>query len=131
MLRPPGADRARRVRAPRGRDTMAVMTLREEMRAAVESRHCRHHPYYQMWREGKLPREAIAGWVQEHYHYTKDVLWLSGSNMIDVPYEDVREMYRQSLAEEMDPKEPHIEVLLHFGEAMGLDREQVKRSKPL
>ena len=38
---------------------MAIMTLRDELRAAVESRHSRFHPYYEMWREGKLPREAI------------------------------------------------------------------------
>src|SRR5215471_12980776 len=103
---------------------MAVTTLRDELRAAVESRHCRHHPYYQLW------REAIAGWAQEHYHYTKDIMWLSGVNLIDIPYADVREMFRQSLAEEMDPKEPHVEILLRFAEAMGLDREAVKRSKP-
>ena len=110
---------------------MAIATLRDELKAAVESRHCRNHPYYQLWREGKLPRAAIAGWVQEHYHYTKDIVWLSGINLVDIPYEDVREMYRQSLAEEMDPKEPHIEILLRFGAAMGLDPEAVKRSKPL
>lgn len=110
---------------------MAVMTLRDELKAVVESRHCRYHPFYQLWREGKLPREAIAGWVQEHYHYTKDVVWLSGINLVDIPYEDIRALFRQSLAEEMDPADPHINVLLRFGEAMGLDPERVKRSKPL
>ena len=110
---------------------MAVATLREELRAAVESRHSRHHPFYQLWREGKLSREAIGGWVQEHYHYTKDIMWLSGVNMIDVPYADVRELFGKSLAEENDPREPHIEILLRFGKAMGMDPEAIKRSKPL
>ena len=110
---------------------MAIATLRDELRAAVESRHSRHHPYYQLWREGKLPREAIAGWVQEHYHFTKDIPWLSGPKLCDVPYEDIRDMARRGIAEEMDPKDPHINILLRFGEAMGLDPEQVKRSKPL
>src|SRR5919205_105720 len=110
---------------------MAIATLREELRAAVESRHSRHHPYYQLWREGKLPREAIAGWVQEHYHFTRDVMWLNAVMPCRVPYADVREAYRQSIEEEMDPTDPHIEILLRFGEAMGLDREEVKRSKPL
>lgn len=110
---------------------MAVMTLREELRAAVESRHCRHHVFYDMWRDGTLPREALAGWAQEHYHYTKDVVWLSGVNLVDIPYEDVREMYRQSLAEEMNPDDPHVEMLLRFAEAMGADREALKASKPL
>ena len=31
----------------------------------------------------------------------------------------------------MDPSDPHIEILLRFGEAMGLDPEAVKQSKPL
>ena len=110
---------------------MAIATLRDELRAAVESRHSRHHPYYQLWCEGKLPREAIAGWVQEHYHFTKDIPWLSGPKLCDVPYEDVRDMARRGIAEEMDPTDPHINILLRFGEAMGLDPEEVKRSKPL
>jgi len=41
---------------------MAVITLRDELCAAVESRHSGHHSYYQLSREGRLPREAIAGW---------------------------------------------------------------------
>jgi pyrroloquinoline-quinone synthase len=110
---------------------VAVTTLQDELRAAVESRHSRFHPYYQLWREGKLPREAIAGWVQEHYHFTKDIPWLSGPKLCDVPYEDVRDMARRGIAEEMDPADPHINILLRFGEAMGLDPEAVKRSKPL
>jgi pyrroloquinoline-quinone synthase len=110
---------------------MAVATLRDELRAAVESRHSRHHPYYQMLCDGTLPREAIAGWVQEHYHFTKDIPWLSGPKLSEVPYEDVRDMARRGIAEEMDPKDPHINILLRFGEAMGLDPEHIKRSKPL
>jgi pyrroloquinoline-quinone synthase len=111
---------------------MAVVTLRDELRAAVESRHSRHHPFYQLWREGKLSREAIGGWVQEHYHFTKDVLWLEGALLIDVPYADVREQFRRGIfEEEMDPADPHIAILLRFGEAMGLDPKAVRRSKPL
>ena len=110
---------------------MAVMTLRDELRAAVESRHGRHHPFYRLWADGKLPRAALGGWAQEHYHFTKDVVWLNTSMTIDVPYQDVREMYRRNVEEEMDPREPHIEILLRFAEAMGFDPEQVKRSKPL
>lgn len=110
---------------------MAIMTLRDEIRAAVESRHCRHHPYYQLWRQGRLPREAIAGWVQQHYHFTKDVVWLQGTYLADVPYPDVREKFQQAIAEETDPKDPHIAILLRFGQAMGRDPEAVKRSKPL
>ena len=40
---------------------MGTETLSERLRAAVESRHSRHHAYYDLWRKGKLSREAIAG----------------------------------------------------------------------
>ncbi len=110
---------------------MAIMTLRDELRAAVESRHSRFHPYYALWREGKLPREAIGGWVQEHYHFTKDIPWLNAVMPTRVPYADVRAIYQESTDEEMDPADPHIEILLRFGEAMGLDPAQVRQSKPL
>jgi pyrroloquinoline-quinone synthase len=110
---------------------MAIAALRDELRAAVESRHSRFHPYYQMWRDGTLKREAIAGWVQEHYHFTHDIPWLNAVMPCRVPYADVRAAYQESIDEEMDPREPHVEILLRFGEAMGLDRAAVKRSKPL
>jgi pyrroloquinoline-quinone synthase len=110
---------------------MAVVTLRDELQAAVESRHSRHHPYYQLWREGKLSREAIGGWVQEHYHFTKDIPWLVGPMLSEVPYPDVRELFRHNIEEEMDPRDPHIDILLRFGAAMGLDPDAVRRSKPL
>ncbi len=110
---------------------MAVATLRDEIRAAVESRHSRNHPYYQLWREGKLSREAIGGWVQEHYHFTKDIPWLIGPLMSEVPYADVRALFRENIDEEMDPRDPHIDILLRFGAAIGLDPEAIKRSKPL
>jgi hypothetical protein len=82
---------------------MAIMTIRDELRAAVESRHSRFHPYYQMWREGTLKREAIAGWVQEHYHFTRDVRWLNAVMPCRVPYADVRATYQESIDEEEDP----------------------------
>ena len=43
----------------------------------------------------------------------------------------MRELFRRNIEEEMDPRDPHIEILLRFGRAVGLDPAQVKRSKPL
>jgi len=110
---------------------MAELTFRDKLRVAVESRHSRHHPYYELWRKGQLSREAIAGWVQEHYHFTKDIPWLLGPMLSEVPYQNVRDLFRHNIEEEMDPRDPHIHILLRFGEAMGLDIDAVKRSKPL
>ena len=110
---------------------MAFKTFRDQIREAVESRHSRHHPYYKLWGEGKLTREQMGGWAQEHYHFTKDVAWLMGPLLSDNPYPDVRDRFRHNLEEEMDPRDPHVEILLRFGRACGLDPTAVKRSKPL
>ncbi len=110
---------------------MACKTFRDQIREAVESRHSRFHPYYKLWAEGKLTHAQMGGWVQEHYHFTKDIAWLLGPMLTDNPYPDVREMFRQNIAEEMDPRDPHIEILLRFGRACGLDPAQIKRAKPL
>src|SRR4051794_3975311 len=82
---------------PDGGDMVAITTLRDELRAALETRHSRHHPYYHLWREGNLSREAIAGWVQEHYHFTKDIPWLGAVMPTRVPYADVRAVYQESI----------------------------------
>ena len=39
---------------------MASQTLSDRLRAAVESRHCLHHPYYELWRKGTLSRPLPA-----------------------------------------------------------------------
>jgi pyrroloquinoline-quinone synthase len=110
---------------------MAAKTFRDQIREAVESRHSRHHPYYALWAEGKLTRAQMGGWAQEHYHFTKDIPWLIGPMLSDNPYPEVRESFRHAIEEEMDPRDPHIEVLLRFSRACGLDDAQIKRSKPL
>src|SRR5581483_3600797 len=65
------------------------------------------------------------------YHFTHDVRWLNAVMPCRVPYADVRAVYQESQDEEEDPAEPHVEMLLRSGEAMGLPREQVLNSKPL
>ena len=110
---------------------MTLKTFRDQITEAVESRHSRFHPYYKLWAEGKLTRAQMGGWVQEHYHFTKDIPWLLGPMLTDHPYQDVRDMFRHNVDEEMDPRDPHINILLRFGQACGMDPTQIKRSKPL
>jgi hypothetical protein len=33
----------------------------------------------------------------------------------EVPYQDVRELFRHNIEEEMDPRDPHINILLVRG----------------
>lgn len=42
------------------------MTIRERLDAAIGERRLLDHPFYVAWREGTLPREAIAGYAAEY-----------------------------------------------------------------
>lgn len=108
-------------------------SLRERLLAALEPRHCKHHPLMQAWARGELSRETLALWAKEHYHYTHAfVRWYA--LMIaacPVGWADAREVYIETIAEEYRPGAEHMNMVLRFAAACGADPEYIKRSRPL
>jgi len=105
--------------------------FRAELTALVDSRHCTRHPLVEAWAAGKLSKPQMAAWVQEHYHFTRDLWSFFGAMFGNCPEPEGRATIMENLGEEEDPSDPHIEMLLSFAAACGVDPAQIKASRPL
>lgn len=102
-----------------------------ELKSIVDSRHCIHHPLVEAWAAGTLPKEVLGRWVQEHYHFTKDLWAFLAATYSNCPYQDARAAIMENLSEEEDPNDPHVEILLSFAAACGVSPEEIRSSKPM
>ncbi len=110
---------------------MAVSTsFREELIAAVDSRHCADHPMTDKWARGELSRNCLMGWGIEHYHWVSTIRPQTFYTLAKAP-PDVRESILQNFREEHDPDRPHLPIVLRFAAANGADVEAVKRGRGL
>ena len=106
--------------------------FKEELEATVERRHCRRHPLTLAWAAGELDRSVLGAWAREHYHFTKDVGSFFRPILANCAVREAQEMILENLAEEgEEAADPHIEQLLDFAKACGLDPNEVRQSEPL
>jgi pyrroloquinoline-quinone synthase len=105
--------------------------FKRELKAIVDSRHCIRHPLVQSWATGELPKEVLGRWAQEHYHFTKDLWAFLAATYANCPYPDARETIMENLAEEQNPADPHVNILLAFAEACGVSAGEIRASNPL
>ncbi len=110
---------------------VSAADLRRELEDIVRSRHCVRHPLIEAWAAGTLDRQVLGRWVQEHYHFTKDLWAFLGTNYGNCPHPDARAVIMENLGEEEDPADPHVNILLRFARACGVDPEEIRASKPL
>ncbi|HLI27055.1 MAG TPA: iron-containing redox enzyme family protein [Chloroflexota bacterium] len=112
---------------------MPAASLRQRLLAALEPRHCKHHPLIQAWARGELSRAAMALWAKEHYHYTHAFARWYALMIAACPIEwaDARAMYLDTIAEEYRPGAEHKNLVLRFAAACGADPDYIVRSRPL
>ena len=110
---------------------MAVSTaFRDELKAAVEARHCADHPMTDKWARGELSRNCLMGWAIEHYHWVSNIRPQTFYTLATAP-PDVRESILENFREEHDPSRPHLPIVLRFAAANGADVEEVQRGRGL
>ncbi|HEX6511997.1 MAG TPA: iron-containing redox enzyme family protein [Chloroflexota bacterium] len=105
--------------------------FKRELKTIVDERHCSQHPLVEAWAAGTLPKEVLGRWAQEHYHFTKDLWAFLAATYANCPHSDVRATIMENLSEEIDPADPHLQILLGFASACGVSPEEIKASKPL
>lgn len=109
-----------------------VVDFRQQLVDTVERRHCKRHPLTKAWAAGELDRAVLGAWAREHYHFTRDVWSFYGQMVANCPVREARAMILENLMEEGEEVEdPHIQQLLDFARACGLDSDEVRRAEPL
>lgn len=107
----------------------------EEFLARLDSvigeRHLLHHPFYQMWNEGKLDLNMLRHYAMEYYwqvYYFPTYVSATHANCDDM---EIRQMLLENLIEEEYGPNNHPELWRRFGDALGISREEITERKYL
>ncbi len=97
----------------------------------IERKSLLKHPFYQAWVEGSLHLNALQEYAKQYYkHVLAFPTYLSAVHA-NCPYLPVRQQILENLIEEERGEKNHPELWLRFGEALGLDREQLRATPAL
>ncbi len=107
----------------------------EEFLASLDSvigeRHLLHHPFYQMWSEGKLDLNMLRHYAMEYYwqvYYFPTYVSATHANCEDM---EIRQMLLENLIEEEHGPDNHPELWRRFGDALGVSRDEMAARKYL
>lgn len=105
---------------------------RDEFRAALEkaiqSKSANKSPFSIAWATGKLTREHLARWAENHYHYVGPFADYLGYLYARTPaeYEEAKDFLLANMYEEEIGGNRHTDLLIRFGEACGTIRERIE-----
>ncbi len=96
---------------------MSVIKKIDEM---IEERSLLKHPFYQMWSDGKLTRESLAGYSKEYFQLVKAVPSFMTPIIDKSPDSVVRE-----LVENQQEESDHIKPWIEFAGELGISEDEL------
>jgi len=110
---------------------MAALMNPDDFRTALENaikgRAATKAPFSVAWASGKLTRDHLARWAENHYHYVgpfADYLGYIYARMPD-EFQDAKDFLLHNMYEEEIGGDRHTDLLIRFAEACGTTRERV------
>ena len=89
------------------------------------------HPFYQRWQAGEMTLDELKGYTCQYYqHVLAFPRYVSGTHANCADLADRQELL-ENLREEEEGPNNHPEMWLRFGEAIGLQREDMTEALPL
>src|SRR5438094_7620956 len=111
---------------------MAALMNPDDFRTALENaikgRAATKAPFSVAWASGKLTRDHLARWAENHYHYVgpfADYLGYVYGNTPD-EFTGAKDFTLQNMYEEELADIRHTDLLIRFAEACGTTRERVE-----
>ncbi len=102
-----------------------------EVRGRIEERSILKHPFYQLWKEGKLTRNDLQLYAKQYYrHVSAFPQYLSGLHYRTDDIED-RQIILQNLMDEEQGENNHPKLWIDFGNALGVGTLEIKNAEPL
>jgi len=101
--------------------------FRTALEQAIQGRAATKAPFSVAWASGKLSREHLARWAENHYHYVgpfADYLAYIYARMPD-EFQDAKDFLLHNMYEEEIGGDRHTDLLIRFAEACGTTRERV------
>ena len=110
---------------------MTAMLNQEDFRTALEERvrgrSANQSPFSLAWAQGKLSRQHLASWAENHYHYVgpfADYLGFIYSRARE-DYTEMKDFLLANMYEEEIGGVRHTDLLIRFAQACGSSRERV------
>jgi pyrroloquinoline-quinone synthase len=89
------------------------------------------HPFYTTWQQGALSREALQRYAEQYYHWVNAFPTFISLTHANCPDLAVRQEILINLNDEEMGPDNHPELWLRFCDALGLDRDEVRRTEVL
>ncbi len=105
------------------------MDLLGRVDAVIDARHLLNHPFYQAWREGTLPREALQDYARQYYAFESTFPRILSGLHARTERADLRQLILDNLWDEEHGETNHAELWLRFAEGIGVDRESVRSAE--
>ena len=109
----------------------AASAFRRELQEAVNERHQAHHPVIDKWAAGEVKRETVTGASNEIWYWISNLLPEVFFTICAKSPQDVIDMEMENLAEETDPENPHMDLILRFAKACGSTRAKLDKGRGL
>lgn len=101
------------------------MSIAQEVDRMIEEKSLLKHPFYQAWQKGELELDTLRTYAGQYYHHVLAFpQYVSGAHA-NCPGQNDRQELLENLIEEERGEENHPELWLRFGEALGLQRENI------
>ena len=108
-------------------ELMSRDDFRKSLEEAIKGKSANKAPFSIAWASGKLSREHLARWAENHYHYVgpfADYLAYMYARMPD-HLTDAKDFLLANMYEEEIGGDRHTDLLIRFAEACGTTRERV------
>ena len=86
----------------------------------IEEQSLLNHPFYQSWSDGKLTREALAGYSKEYYQLVKSIPVFMTQLLDDTP-ESLHDEFNHNQQEEFS----HISLWQRFASGLGISNQEL------
>ena len=96
------------------------MNLIKKIDEMIEERSLLKHPFYQMWSDGKLTKESLAGYSKEYFQLVKAVPSFMTPIIEKAPDSVVGE-----LVENQQEESDHIKPWISFADQLGISEEEL------
>ena len=94
--------------------------FRKDLQAAIDARHQANHPIVAKWQKGEVKRETVAGTITEIWYWISKMIPEALFSIAANAPQEVQELEMENYAEELDPSNPHPQLILRFAKACGI-----------
>ena len=96
------------------------MNIIKKIDAMIEERSLLKHPFYQMWSDGKLTQESLAGYSKEYFQLVKAV-----PSFMNPIIEKSPDTVIDELVENQQEESDHIKPWINFAGELGISEDEL------